>query len=357
MKKKVLLLLLICVLGICLAACGGNNDAPADNGGATDDSGDAAAPAEQKVIKISLSVTPEHECYQRFVEFGEKVNAQCNNAFKFELYPSDQLGDYSLVTEELIRGNVEMLVGSVSTGVDSRFDLTFTPYLANSLEDAKTVFAADGFVSTTVGGLLSDLGITMLGFDVIGMGGLSMGPKCPANPYEIGSGNSALIRSPGNEHVRKFLTEMGYNPTTVNWSEVYTSMQTGVVDGFLGATASTAYLQFRDVIKYYVPIDIWTEVQYIAFSSKVWDTLTPEQQEVFRSVSQEMFLTSIDQTIASDSDYYAQLEAAGVQVIYPAEGDIEALAQMAREKAWPAAEERLGTELYHQLLDQYGIAY
>ena len=316
-----------------------------------------AAEAAQTRIKISLDVPKDHECYARFEEFGRKVNADTDNAFRFELYPSSQLGDYTLVTEEVIRGNVEMLVGSVNTGVDSRFDLTFTPYLANGLDDVANVFGPGSFVYEKDRAMLAENGMVMLGFDVIGMGGISFGNKIPADPYAIGGGGSMLCRSPGNEHVRVFLSEMGYNPTSVNWSEIYTSVQTGVIDCFVGAVASNAWLQFRDVIKAYAPIDIWAEVQYIVFSEKIWKELTPAQQAVFEKHAAELFLQSIEETRATDDGYYKQLQEAGIQVIFPKPGDLDRMAQMARQKAWPAAERRLGTELYHELMDHYGLSY
>lgn len=343
--KKLLVMVLSVTMLLGLIGCG---QASSKNGGAASDA--------KITIKISCSVSPDHECYQRLVDFGEKVNADCDDAFNFEIYPNDQLGDYNLVTEELIRGNVEMLCGSINTGVDTRFDLAFTPYLAPTLEDAKEVFAPDSFIYNKLASFTDELGLHLLGFDVIGMAALCFGNKAPADCFAIGGGENMMVRSPGNEHTRTFLSEMGYNPTTVNWSEVYSSIQTGVIDGFLGANASTAYLQFRDVIKTFIALNIWTEIQYVMVSPVVWDKLTDEQKASFETHGKELFLESIEQTQASDGEYLKKLAENNVTILYPTDDEMAAITKMAREKAWPAAESRLGTELYHELLDEYGIA-
>ena len=317
----------------------------------------AAFANSPRTIRVALSVTRDHLTYIRIQEFTQRVNEDTNNAFRFQLFPSDQLGDWMLVTEELIRGNVEMHIGSISPAVDSRLDLTFTPYLANGLDDVANIFGPGRFIYERAKELLAGIGIVMLGFDVNGMGGLAFGNRIPDDPFAIGSGGGMVIRTPPNEHVRVFMSEMGYNPTTIPWAEVFTSVQTGVIDAFLGATASTAWRQFRDVITGFAPIDIWTSVQYIAFSEMIWNELTEEQQDVFRKHAAGVFMRSIEETRETDAYYFQQLIDHGVQVIFPQPGDLERLVQMAREKAWPASETRIGTELYRELMTYFGLPY
>lgn len=151
--------------------------------------------------------------------------------------------------------------------------------------------------------------------------------------------------------------QMGYNPVTLNYSEIYTAMQTGVVEGFIGADAQTALDQFGDVISYHLCYDMCANTQYVAFSAKVWDTLSDAQRQALETAAAENFEQSIKDSIEADATVYDKMEAAGITVLHPTEEELNAIIGMTRTVAWPAAESRLGTELYHALLDEYGIPY
>ena len=342
--KRILAIICTLALTLALTACGSTPADTASNDG-------------PKSVKISMSQPQGHESYIRVQEFAEKVNADCDNAFDFQIYGSDSLGDWTLVSEELARGNVEMLVSSFEAN-NPMADFVFAPYLADNAEDVRVRFAEDSFIYNTISGIYKDAGVEFLGFEYIGMCGLSFGSKgAPAHPAELGGGEGKLIRIAGEDHIRLLMQGMGYNPSTVPWGDVYTSVQTGVIDGFNGAVASVAYQQFRDVISAFVDAKIMAEVQPICVSSKFWNTLTEEQQASFRTHAAELFNESIDQTEASESEYLDKLEEHGITVIRPSEAEIKALSDYTRTECWPCLEELMGTELYHGLLDSYNIAY
>ena len=341
--KKILAIVCSLALTLSLTACGDTSKGTTSNDGI-------------KTVKISMSVPQGHESYTRVQEFAEKVNADCNNAFDFQIYGSDSLGDWTLVSEELARGNVEMLVSSFEAN-NPMADFVFAPYLADNAEDVRARFAQDSFIYNTISDIYREAGVEFLGFEYIGMCGLSFGSKgAPAHPAQLGGGEGKLVRIAGEDHIRLLMQGMGYNPSTVPWGDVYTSVQTGVIDGFNGAVASVAYQQFRDVISTFVDAKIIAEVQPICVSSKFWNTLTEEQQASFRTHAEELFNESIDQTEASESSYLDQLEEYGITVIRPGEEEIRVLADYARTECWPCLEELMGSDLYQGLLDSYGIA-
>lgn len=348
--KKFLACVMAFTLLLSAAACSGGR-----TGGEKTPQGGNSSGGSPVKVKISMSVPKDHESYLRVQEFTEKVNADCGNAFAFELYPSDSLGDWTLVSEEIVRGNVEMLVSSYEAN-DIRADFIWAPYLATDAGEIQSRFAVDGYIYNTIKDIYAESGAVFLGFDFIGMCGLSFGSKAPASPAAIGGGEGLMVRIAGEEHIRQLMLGMGYNPTTVPWSEVYSSVQTGVIDGFNGAVPSVAYQQFRDVISTYVVCNILTEVQPICVSQKFWDTLTEEQQTSFRTHAAELFEKSIEETMASEEDYLAQLEASGVTVIRATDEEIQALADYTRTECWPCLEEMLGEDLYQGLLSFYDLA-
>ena len=124
--KKLIALLLAAVMTLALVACGDKSD---DQG-----SNDGQSGGKKTVVKISMTEGLNSSTYKRAVEFGEKVNAACGDAFDFQIYPSDQLGSYHDVTMEAIDGSVEMIIGGLSTNLDPRGSIAYTPYLCSSLD-------------------------------------------------------------------------------------------------------------------------------------------------------------------------------------------------------------------------------
>lgn len=352
MKKYLCIVLALCML-LAMAACGAKpNQAPADN---SDPVKNDPAPAEKTVIKLSMTDSVDSITYKLAQEFAEKVNADCGDAFDFQIYPSDQLGSYDVASQECIRGSVEMLISGIDAGLDERVTIAYSPYLTSSYQDAKEVFAKDSFLYNFTDEICSSLNLKFLGFCVSDLSGMCLTNKCPEDPYLPGSGMQLQLRCPPSNQNRALIELLGYIPTSVDWGEVYSSAQTGVIDGFLGAGSYVALTQFADVINYYVPINNSCNSNNIVVSGKFWDTLTAEQQESFATHAAEIFEQSCDKAEEIDAEYLEKLEEAGITVIMPKEGELEALADAARAVAWPTMKDFLGEEVYNQMVEYYNV--
>lgn len=356
--KKIAAIILALSMALTLCACGQK----APTGGAsgsqsTPGSGSTGTPApsgKKTVVKISMTEGMDSSTYARAVEFGKKVNADCGDAFDFQIYPSDQLGGYHDVNVEAINGTVEMIIGGLSTNLDPRGSIAYTPYLCTSLSKVDYYYGEDSYIYGLVTDIADGMGLKFLGFDISGMEGLSIRGTLPDAPLDPASDKKGLqIRTTGSPMMQALMTSLGYVPITVAWNEVYSATQSGMINGFLGANAGSAYNQFRDVIDYYLPISFAVDANRIVLSGKFWDTLTPEQQESFTVHAKEIFEESIDQTMAEQQDYFDKLEAAGVTVYEMTDEDYEALAAVARENCWPELINSFDQATYDELMAFY----
>lgn len=341
MFKRVFSFALALSLVVSLCACGNGSSSSAGSGG------------KKTVVKISMTEGLNSATYARAVEFGEKVNAACGDAFEFQIYPNDQLGSYHDVTVEAINGSVEMIIGGLSTNLDPRGSIAYTPYLCTSLENVDYYYGEDSYIYNLVTDIANGMGLKFLGFDISGMEGMAIRGDLPENPLQPGTDKGLQIRTTGSEMPRKLMQELGYTPVTVEWNEVYSSTQSGLVNGFLGANAGSAYNQFRDIIDYYLPIGFTVDSNRIVVSGVFWDKMTPEQQEAFTTYAKEMFDESIATTKEEESDYLAKLEESGVTVVDLTEQDYENLAALAREKCWPIIIDTYGQDVYDEMMAFY----
>lgn len=342
--KKLIALFLTIIMTYALVACGEK-----------DTNMDSSNTSEKKtVVKISMTEGLNSSTYNRAVEFGEKVNAACGDAFEFQIYPSDQLGSYHDVTLEAINGSVEMIIGGLSTNLDPRGSIAYTPYLCASLDTVEYYYGKDSYIYNLVEDIADGMGLKFLGFDISGMEGMSIRGKLPENPLDPSSDKMNLqIRTTGSAMPKALMTSLGYTPVTVEWNEVYSATQSGMINGFLGANAGSAYNQFRDIIDYYLPIGFAVDSNRIVVSGVFWDKMTVEQQEAFSTYAEEIFSESIAQTKMEEQDYMDKLENAGVTVIDMEQSDYDALAELARDNCWPLLIETYGQEVYDEMMEFY----
>ena len=83
------------------------------------------------------------------------------------------------------------------------------------------------------------------------------------------------------------LQAMGANATPMPYGEVYTALKTGLVDGAENNWPSYDTSKHFEVAKYYSLTEHSMAPEMLLMSRKVWDTLTPEQQKIFREAAKE----------------------------------------------------------------------
>ena len=83
------------------------------------------------------------------------------------------------------------------------------------------------------------------------------------------------------------LQAMGANATPMPYGEVYTALKTGLVDGAENNWPSYDTAKHHEVAKFYSVTEHSMAPEMLLMSKKVWDTLTPEEQKIFREAAKE----------------------------------------------------------------------
>ena len=88
------------------------------------------------------------------------------------------------------------------------------------------------------------------------------------------------LRMPGTEAWLFLGQALGANPVPVAFTEIYTALQTGAIDGQDNPLPTVRDSKFFEVTKQIVLTSHLVDQNYIAFSKRVWDRFTPEQQDL-----------------------------------------------------------------------------
>lgn len=271
------------------------------------------ATAAPIVFRFAGQSPPDHLATISMNEMAKEIKAGTQGRVEVKVYPANQLGNYSLVMEEMMRGTVDMACMSVATDFDPRLEIIYTNGFVTGYDSAKKVLSPGAWLPTKLNEFTTQVGVHIIGSYVEGFIGIgSTKPaKDPLNP-KVDKG--LLTRVPNMVVYQLGAKAMGYRPITIPYSDVYQSMQTGVCDAVDGYPTAAAYTILGDVIKHWYATNY--SMEYLAYmvSDKSWKKLSAADQKVFMDVAKKYTLKSIDNAKAEDEKYMKLMEQKGIKV-------------------------------------------
>jgi TRAP-type C4-dicarboxylate transport system substrate-binding protein len=296
----------------------------------------------------------EHSAAINMEELAKLIEKNSGGEIKVKVYHANQLGDYMLVYEELIRGTIDMAQISVNTAFDQRLLLNCATFMARSWPEAKKIYAKNGWLYNKLDELHASHGVKFLGFEATGMSGLGFTKK-PVDPINPDVKQKLLVRNPPNDLARYSLEALGYTAITLPYADVYTAMQTGVIDGWYGGTPVHNYAGFRDILKYYYQLNLTFEAANYLFSSEKWNKLSPKHQQIITDAIDTISKKSFADAEAIDRKDLERMKKQGIQVFEFSEKELAPLFKKGREVAWPKMEKVLGKDLYKEWIKNMQI--
>ena len=311
-----------------------------------------AAQAEKVKLRLAGQYAPEHTTTVLMNEFAKTVNERSNGEIEVKVYPASQLGDYTQIFEELRRGTIDMATISIPSQFDTRLEAVYLHYLAMNYEEARRIYAPGSKMFKLIEEVNDGLGVKFLAFNIEGFGGFGT-TKLPDNLDDPAGRKNVLMRVPPMAVFQIPCDDEGFQTVSIPFAELYTALQTGIADGWSGGPAMVNYVQFRDVIKYFIACNNFMESNSYMMSKQVWDKLSPEHQKIIQDAALEISAKSFDMAEADDAKYIVELEKAGIKVIKFTPEQLQAWADLCRKVTWPKMEERLTKPVIDDLLQDY----
>ena len=310
-----------------------------------------SAIAQAATLKLSHVRPQETAIDMDAKRFAADVAEATEGKVKIKIYPASSLGDYTVVQERVGLGAIDMAVQPPASSADKRFQVVYMPYLVKTWDDAQKVFAKGSPMRQTVADLYGAQGIKVLGAWPVYFGGISLNKEIDnaADPTVM---KGAKLRVPPIKTFQLTADNIGFIGSPLPFSEAFTAVQTGVVDGVMGSGAEGYYASFRDVTKSYLPINTHFEMWYLIISDEVFSELDETHQEKLMAAA-EKFENSRWETARADQSKNEQLLAkAGATIVPVSNEQIEATAKIVREKVWPEVINDIGAEWAQGVLDK-----
>ncbi len=240
-------------------------------------------------IRFSFLGSPEDEDYDGALVFEQFVESRSNGRVEVELYPS---GQFCSNERECLEG--------MQTGVLQVFMLTtgglgsiFGP---GQVLDLPYTFRDDAVAECVVDGpIMGELRSAILAADLK----IRLMVVSNTGGWRNFAATDSQIRTPDDIKGRKIRTiaapvqqelvrQLGGNPTPVAWSEVYTALATGVVEGTKNGIQDIVGMKLHEQIKF-VTLDGHSYMGGVWWFSEVtWQTLPADIQRIIYDGFQEL---------------------------------------------------------------------
>jgi len=302
-----------------------------------------AVAAPEITLKFAGQSPADHPASVLMNELAKEVAAKTKGRIEVKVYPANQLGDYTLVYEELIKGTIEMACISVPSQFDPRLELVYINGFLRDYNDVKKIFAPNAWLFKKMDELNNRLGVKLGGFFIEGMIGTAT--TKPANkPLDPSVKKGVLVRVPNMDVYKLAADAMGYRTVTIPYADVYQSLQTGVAEGVNGFSVVAAYTMLRDVIKYWYNTNYSLECLNIMISGKTWAKLSPADQKVLQEAINHLAAKSIVIAKQTDEKYMQLMRDKGIKVYTYSAKELNPIAK-ACASTWPMLEKKMTKEL------------
>ena len=272
--------------------------------------------AATKTLKLGDVQPPDLIVQKGLARFAELVKERTGGAVEVQIFPGSQLGTEQEMIEGVKLGTIDMFQGS--TGSVGRFlpelEAFAHPYIWRDTEHLLKVVRGEIGQELTQK-LLKQHGMRILDMGwVFGHRNLTTRNTIVRTPVDM---KGLKIRVQPTAVYLATIKAMGGTPTPIDFNELYSSLQTGVVDGQENPFALIYAAKFHEVQNYVMRTRHITQQQTILINEGVFQALLPDQQRAITSAIYEAGDYQNNLINQDDAASLEKLKAAGMKVIDP----------------------------------------
>ena len=305
--KKFLSFATMLMLLLVLAACSNDEKISVSGDSASADSG--AYP--EVTFKLAHITATDHMWHQASEKFKEELEKITGGKMSVEIYPASQLGSEADMVQQVEAGSVDMamITAAYLTSRTPEIAAWFAPYLFESLEEANT--AAQSDLGQQV--LKKVEGTGLKGLTYLFAGQRTMVTK----DVKISSTddlNGLKLRVTPSPALQSFYRNAGAAPESLSLTEVYSALQTGVIDGMDMDLDATITNKYAEIAKYVAVTNHMVWPSTILTNEKKFNALSQEAQDAVTQAWKVASDFAVTTRSGQEEEFRKELESQGMEV-------------------------------------------
>ncbi|MBT8101096.1 MAG: TRAP transporter substrate-binding protein DctP [Gammaproteobacteria bacterium] len=279
----------------------------------------AAGFANAQVLKIA-TVTPEgSQWMQEMRASADEIKTRTDGRVQIKYYGGGSQGNDTMVLRRISIGALQGGAFTPSALADKYIDLSLygMPLVFDSEQEVEYVrtrmderlvegFAERGFVS---------FGFAATGFAVI------MSNE-PVRSLDDMRGKRVWVPE-GDDLSKAAMEALSLSPVTLPLTDVYTGLQTGLIDIVAMSPIGALILQLHTKLKYITDVPLVYTMGFMAIEKKAFNKLKPNDQAIVRQVMTDLYAKYDKINMIDDREAKVALLNAGLKLIVPEEGELD----------------------------------
>ncbi|WP_271271121.1 TRAP transporter substrate-binding protein DctP [Aliamphritea hakodatensis] len=248
--------------------------------------------------------------------------------------PGGALGDWTSLFEQTIQGEIPMTMTFASSEFDPRLNIFILGYISDNWDTAKSLYGPQGAMMDVYNDIYADLNMKLLAILPSDFGGVAIRKGVGAVPVNYPQDGEGLkIRVPPISLAQKRFELLGFDPIPMAFSELYTSLQLGAVDGRSFGPPSEIW-QMRDVLETYIFTKDVFEHGFWLVNLDWWNDLNSEQQANIQGAVDHSVEWAWQEARNLSDKTLADIESYGIDVVELSPEQLENTKALLREEEW-----------------------
>lgn len=285
------------------------------------------ASAADKIVMRVAHAMPESHSYQKWVErFREELDKIAPGKVDVQVFPNAQLGKESEYIEGMKLGTIDGAVMGRHGQIDPRLDVLNLPMIFRDDAQKDVVLRSGGDLQKKLDGIMYERGFKVLGWGELGFRDITTKDKPIKSAADL---KGVDIRVPNVEPWLVAFRAWGANPTPMDFSELYSALQQGVVTAQENPPEIIETSRFYEVQKYLNITNHASIPSQFVLSRAYWEKLPADLQEAIMKAASVSRDYQVSLTREANKALVSKLAEQGMTVVQ----DVD------RESFRPGAEE------------------
>lgn len=303
--KRLVSLALTLVMALSLAACGSSgSSAPAASGASGE-----AAPVETLKITYANTVADSNPQAISANYMAERIKELSGGRIEMTVFNNNKLGAFSDCFQQMQLPNGTVQMGDVSSGSVTQFSELLTPFalpfMFSSREQSFNYFDNGETIKAIEEQFVTDTNVRILGYFYNDARALTNSKHTVDSPDDCAGLKLRVMTS--DVYIKTF-EALGAAPIGMQFSELFSALQQGAVDGQDNGLLLSMDSKFNEVQGYYTDLGHVQDTSVIFISETVWQSLSAEDQALIQQAVDEAVEHNRNLCIERLDSYLAEME-------------------------------------------------
>lgn len=272
-----------------------------------------AAIAQEKIVMRIAHAMPESHSYQKWVEkFREELDKLAPGRVDVKVFPNAQLGKETEYIEGMSFGTIDGAVMGRHGQIDPRLDVLNLPMIFRDEAHKDLVMRNGGELQKTLDDIMYEKGFKVLGWGELGFRHITTKDKAIRSSADLAGVD---IRVPNVEPWLVAFRAWGANPTPMDFSELYSALQQGVVTAQENPPEIIETSRFYEVQKYLNLTSHASIPSQFVLSRALWEKLPDDLREPVMEAATISRDYQVALTREANSSLVAKLAEQGMTVV------------------------------------------